>query len=274
MPRGIGTSSGVKLTADRDRPRRAREVLDDLGGVPVDAADAVGAGVAHHLAGQQVGLGRLARAAECRRRPPRRPRAPRGRRRRRRQGERGHGRVAAGHRDPGGAGQLLALAGQLGQAVGPGAGVAAAVELLPHRGVDEPEVGSAVDDHAARVLLAQSGGDLAGLPVRQAPGRPRRGRRASRRWSAPAPGRPAAPGAAGGCPAAHRRWRRRSARRSPPGGGPSSRRSTSPPAYPLAPATATRVLVMCMTIHRSAWCMRHGSNPVLQRRPRPARWHP
>ena len=34
-------------------------------------------------------------------------------------------------------------------------------------------------------------------------------------------------------------------------GWPSSRRSSSPPAYPLAPATATRFLVMCMTIQTS-----------------------
>ena len=41
----------------------AGEVLDDLGGVPVDAADAVRAGVAHHLAAEQVRLGGLAGAA-------------------------------------------------------------------------------------------------------------------------------------------------------------------------------------------------------------------
>ena len=42
-----------------------------------------------------------------------------------RRGERegGDGRVAAGDGDPGGAAEQLALAGQLGQAVGPGAGV-------------------------------------------------------------------------------------------------------------------------------------------------------
>ena len=63
MPRGIGTSSGVKLTRDRRPSVSAGEVLDDLGGVPVHAADAVRAGVAHHLAAEQVRLGGLAGAA-------------------------------------------------------------------------------------------------------------------------------------------------------------------------------------------------------------------
>ena len=65
-----------------------------------------------------------------------------------------------------------------------------------------------------------------------------------RRRSARAPARPAARGAAGGTPAAGRRC-------SPPvrapistSGWPSSRRSSSPPAYPLAPATATVFLLM------------------------------
>ena len=100
MPRAIGTSTGVKLT--RHRPSvRAGEVLHDLGRVPVDAADAVRRGVAHHLAAEQVRLGRLARAAgagggdhdDVGRRPGRRRRPGASARRRDR-------RVAAGHGDP------------------------------------------------------------------------------------------------------------------------------------------------------------------------------
>ena len=75
--------------------------------------------------------------------------------------------------------------------------------------------------------------------MRQARGRRRRGRRASRAWSPRAPGRRAGPGAAGGLPS-------RSPALEPPVSAPistsgwaSSSRRTSPPAYPLAPATAT-----------------------------------
>ena len=60
--------------------------------------------------------------------------------------------------------EQLALAGQLGQAVGPGAGVVAAVELLPGGRVGEPEVGAAVDDQH---VVAELGGERAGLAVRQ-----------------------------------------------------------------------------------------------------------
>ena len=62
------------------------------------------------------------------------------------QGQRRHRRVAAGHGDAVRAAQHVALARQLGQPVRPGAGVGAAVELLPDRRVLEPEVGAAVDD--------------------------------------------------------------------------------------------------------------------------------
>ena len=81
-------------------------------------------------------------------------------------------------------------------------------------------------------------------------GRRRRARPGSRAWSPRAPGRRAASGAAAGCRAAHRRCCPPSARRSPRRGAPSSSRRSSPPAYPLAPATATRT-VMCMTIQDS-----------------------
>ncbi len=61
--------------------------------------------------------------------------------------------------------QQVALARQLGQAVGPGAGVGAAVEPLPLAGVVEPEVGAAVDDHG---LVGKLRGDLRRLAVREA----------------------------------------------------------------------------------------------------------
>ena len=123
MPRGIGTSSGVKLTRDRAVDERG-EVLGDLGGVPVHAADAVRAGVAHHLAAEQVRLGGLAGAGGAGGgddddvgldEPGRDGRG---------EARRGDGRVAAGHGDPGRAGAARSRwPGELGQAVGPGAGV-------------------------------------------------------------------------------------------------------------------------------------------------------
>src|SRR5690606_18841800 len=53
---------------------------------------------------------------------------------------------------------------QLGEAVGPGARVGRAVELLPLGRVGEPVVGAAVDDED---VLAQPCGDLGGPAVRQ-----------------------------------------------------------------------------------------------------------
>ena len=163
MPRGIGTRSGVKLTVTVPSTRAA-EVLGDLGGVPVAAADAVRRDAAHHLAAEQVRLRGLAGAAGARGRDHDDVGLDEAGRDGRGEGERGDRRVAAGDRDPGGAGQLRALAGQLGQAVGPGPGVAAAVEPLPGRRVGEPVVGAAVDHHD---LLPQLGRDRAGLAVRE-----------------------------------------------------------------------------------------------------------
>ena len=57
------------------------------------------------------------------------------------------GGIAAGHGDAGSTGELLALAGQLGQPVGPGALVRGFVELLPGLGGLQPVVGRSVDDH-------------------------------------------------------------------------------------------------------------------------------
>ena len=74
------------------------------------------------------------------------------------------GRVAAGHGDAARAAQPLAVAGQLGQAVGPGAGVRGAVEVLPVGGVGQPEVGAAVDDED---VVAEPGRERPGLAVRQ-----------------------------------------------------------------------------------------------------------
>jgi len=82
----------------------------------------------------------------------------------RQQGKGDVGRVAARYRDLLGRRELGALAGQFRQAVGPGSGMLAAVELRPLRGIDEPEVGSAVDHQR---VGAQLGGDRRGCAVRQ-----------------------------------------------------------------------------------------------------------
>ena len=132
--------------------------------------------------------------------------------------------------------------------------MAAAVELLPGGRVGEPEVGAAVDDHH---LVAELGRDRAGLAVRQREEdhvvagerlgggllEDPVGQRDQVRLEA--------------AEASRRRWCR--AVRAPisTSGWPSSRRSSSPPAYPLAPATATRELVMCMTIQITA-CSSYG----------------
>ncbi len=123
----------------------------------------------HHLAAEQVrleaaaGTGRAARGDD----DDVRLEQPGGETRGERQ--RHGGRVAARDGDPAGAGQHLALrravgVDELGQAVGPGAGVLAAVELRPGRGVGQPVVGAAVDDDDVR---RQVGGDADRWPVRQ-----------------------------------------------------------------------------------------------------------
>ena len=209
----------MKLTRTVRRSRGAGEVLGDLRRVPVHAADAVRRRVAHHLAAEQVRLGGLAGAAGAGRGDHHDVGLDQPGGDRRGQGEGRDGRVAAGHRDPGGAGQRAALARQLGQAVGPGAGVAAAVEPLPRRRVGQPVVGAAVDDHD---LLPQLGRDRAGLAVREGEedhvvaGQRRGagllehpvGQRDQVRLQAAQRSR--------------RRWTRRSARRSRPRGGPAA----------------------------------------------------
>ena len=64
MPRAIGARVGVKRQRDR-LARGQREVLDDLGRVPVPAAHAVGRHRAHHLGAEQVRLEALARAGRA-----------------------------------------------------------------------------------------------------------------------------------------------------------------------------------------------------------------
>ena len=130
----------------------------------------------------------------------------------------------------------------------------AAVEPLPGRRVGEPVVGAAVDHHDA---LAQLGRDRAGLAVRQ-----RQeddvvvgeglgaglledpvGQRDQVRLEGPRSS-PALPPAVS-APISTSGWAR-------------SRRSSSPPAYPLAPATATLVVMLhdytgdCMDM-RTGW---------------------
>ena len=161
-----------------------------------------------------------------------------------RQGDRG--RVAAGDGDPPGAAQLLPLAGQLGQAVGPGAGVLAAVPARPGGRVGQPVVGAAVDDQGVVAAAARR-------PRRT----PRAAGRGRRRRSRPAP--PAslgwtsrsAKGSRCGCSSPRRRpalelactpARRRF-------GCPASSRHTSPPAYPVAPVTPTVHVCPALTMH-------------------------
>ena len=268
MPRGIGASVGVNDTVTGPGPGRG-EVLLDLRGVPVDAADAVRRHRAHHLGAEQVRLERPpgARRAGCRDDGDVVGLEHAGGQARG-EGQGDGGGVAARHGDAGGAGEGGALRaggrGQLGHAVGPRPGVRGVVEGGPGVGVGEPEVGAAVDDddvvrRAGR--RARRCGRAAGR------GRRRRGRRARRASCPRAPGRPAASGAGGrepsGCPAFEEAvsaptsssgcWRRR--------------RTTSPPAYPLAPATATRF--MCMTIQSRVTLCTRGSGPCRPNFPAP-----
>ena len=95
----------MKLTRHR-AVHEAAQVLRDLGGVPVDAADAVGRHAAHHLAAQQVRLRGLAGAAGAGGGDDDDVVLDQAGRDRGGEGERGDGRVAAGDRDPRGAVEL------------------------------------------------------------------------------------------------------------------------------------------------------------------------
>src|SRR5690625_1942336 len=151
--------------------RRTAQVLQDLGNVPVAAADRVGSRGAGALGEHQMLFGGASgsRVADLQHR------AERGRvdqlcPHERRQGEGDGGGVAAGHGDLARAGQQLALRGavgerQLGHPVGPGAGVLAAVVVAPVLFTLEAVVGSEVEDQQVRIFGAELGGDPAGLPV-------------------------------------------------------------------------------------------------------------
>ena len=73
-------------------------------------------------------------------------------------------RVAAGDGDAARVPETVARAGQLGEPVGPGTGVLAAVPALPGGRVGEPVVGAAVDDED---VVRQLRGELRGPAVRQ-----------------------------------------------------------------------------------------------------------
>ena len=115
--------------------------------MPVHSADAVGADGVDQFAAQQMRFGRLARSGSAGRRrdshivPGDQPGDQR-----RQQRQRDRGRVTAWHRDAVGPDQFMAGTGQLGQAVGPGAGVLGAVEFVPLFSIAEPEIRATVDD--------------------------------------------------------------------------------------------------------------------------------
>ena len=123
MPRDIGTRTGVKDTRGAAAPQWARFWM--ISGVcRWTAAHPVRAGRPHQLRAEQMGLERPARTGRTAGRHDHdvrgvgQARGDGGQQRQRRRG-----RVAPGHGDPPRPGQLLPLTRQLGQPVGPGAGV-------------------------------------------------------------------------------------------------------------------------------------------------------
>ena len=143
-------------------PGDGAEVLGDLRGVPVRTADAVRTGRAHDLGAEQVRLRGLARArgaGHCDDHDLGLDQSHRGR-----ECQGRDRRVAAGHGDPPGVAELLALTGQLGQAVGPATGMFAAVPAFPRPRVGEPVVGATVDDDR---VVAEVRGDLGRVTVWQ-----------------------------------------------------------------------------------------------------------
>ena len=123
------------------------------------------------------------------------------------QGERGDGRVAAGHRDPGGAAQQVALAREAR------AGRRARCRRGCRRRTCSHSAGSSSRKSAPQSMTTVSSGSCAatsaGLAVRQAEEDDVVAGEGLRRWSPRAPGRRAAPGAAAGRRGAGRRWSRR-----------------------------------------------------------------
>ncbi len=235
MPRAIGTSTGVK---EIDGVIRAAgdEVLQHLRGVAMGPADPVCAGGPHQLRAKQVRLQRPTRPRRSTCRDHHRVLCvgqPFGDRRQQRKRHRRW--IAAGHRDRCGRRPAVPLAGQLRQSVRPGAGVGGAIELLPRLRVLEPEVGTTVDDHRLGVQLEGQGRRC---PVWQghedhimaSQGLRRRlrydavGERHQMGLVLPQLATGTAPAVT--APISTAGWL-------------SSRRSSSPPAYPVAPATAT-----------------------------------
>ena len=199
--RGAGGQDAARHR-DEHRGERHRDVavgdglqaLRDLRGVPVGAGDVVGARRPDDLRAEQVGLGgatgaRGAADGDHRDGGLDEVLGDRGQQRQQRRG-----RIAARHRDRRGAAQPLPCAGQLGQPVGPAAGVRRAVELLPRGRVGEPEVRAAVDDQGVGAELFGQRGRMA---VRQAQEHHvMAGQHAERRWP-PARAGPTAAGADG-----------------------------------------------------------------------------
>ena len=268
MPRGIGTSIGVNETRDRRAGGRG-EVLLDLGGVPVGAADAVGAtsspsprrraGAAWAtLPAPEVPRGGddddVVGLDAARRRAPGRGRAST------------DGRVAAGDGDPGGAARARRAGRrrQLGQAVGPGAGVRRRRRTsVQAAGVGEPEVGAAVDDDD--VVAAAGAASAAECAVRQgeeddvvAGEHLGRGLGSRTRSASGAQVRVERPERLPGVGA--RRSARRSRRRGGRAAAAAARRRRTRWLRRLRPVT------MCMTIHSIA-CSMHDQGSAQRRRP-------
>ena len=244
MPRGIGTSIGVKLTRHRSPSVRAAEVLDDLGGVPVRRRRRrTPTALPITSLPSRCGLAALP--------APQVPEAATtttswldqaGRDRR---GE-GQGRRRSGS-SPGPRSacaprSVVALAGQLGQPVGPGAGVRRRRRTAPTAAASASR--KSAPQSMTSDVVAQLGRERRRTGRAAGPGRRRRGRRASRRssrsstrsasgtrcgWSAPSVSPALLPAVR--APISTSGW-------------PRSRRSSSPPAYPLAPATATLVFMV------------------------------
>jgi hypothetical protein len=153
-------------------------------------------------------------------------------------GEAGHGRVAAGDGDPLGPAQRVARAGQLGQPYGQDPACSPPYQRCQAAASVSRWSAPAVDDQHVRSQLR---GDLGGLPVRQGEeddivAGERVGVVSSRTRSASgsrcgcsAPSRAPALPPAVNVPISTSGWASRS-------------RNSSPPAYPLAPATAIRTM--------------------------------
>ncbi len=230
---------------------RPAEVLHDLRGVPVAAADAVGAGRTHHLGAEQVRLRRLAgprRTAGGDHHDAARVDQPGGDRRDHRQ--RGDRRVAARGRRSGWRGAAV-RAGRRA----PAGRRATNRRARPRRTSPTPRRRSAGSRHRSRSRRSRPEEPWRSRPTGRAaaPGRPRRARPAPRPWSAPAPGPARGTRCGWSAPSISPALDPAVTAPISTSGCDSSSRSTSPPAYPLAPATATLRFDMCMTIQSNAY---------------------